>query len=215
MQKKREWLDKHGRVRMPEPSKALAELREEMKQAKMNNLEKVNAGKFSFLKMALELEEGKFQTATREARERNYEFERKAKNVRNGEMDGTDSEDESDDEAGGNGRRKHRMREADANDPDFRRDLDPPIVKRGSDADLLDPDYRRDAMPSAPAPPPPAAALTQNKKKPQKKPQQNKKLPPKQQQQQQQQKQQHQKQNSNAAIKAIPKPKFENLSLNG
>ena len=68
-----------------------------MKQAKMNNLEKVNAGKFSFLKMALELEEGKFQTATREARERNYEFERKAKNVRNGEMDGTDSEDESDD----------------------------------------------------------------------------------------------------------------------
>jgi chromatin remodeling complex protein RSC6 len=50
MQKKREWLDKHGRVRMPEPSKALAELREEMKQAKMNNLEKVNAGKFSFLK---------------------------------------------------------------------------------------------------------------------------------------------------------------------
>ena len=95
----------------------------------------------------------------------------------------------------------------------FRRDLDPPIVKRGSDADLLDPDYRRDAMPPAPSPPPPAAALTQNKKKPQKKPQQNKKLPPK--QQQQQQEQQQQKQNSNAPIKTLPKPKFENLSLNG
>ena len=93
--KKKEWLDKHGRVPLPKPSKELVELREEMKLAKTNNWEKVNAGKFSFLKMALELEEGKFQTATREARERNYEFERKAKSVRNGAMEGTDSEDES------------------------------------------------------------------------------------------------------------------------
>jgi len=208
MQHRKEWLEKHGRVPMPKPSKELAELREEMKQAKANNLEKVNAGKFSFLKMALDLEEGKFQQATREARERNYEFERRAKNVRNGEMDGTDSEDESDEDGAGNGMRRHRMREADANDPDFRRDMGAPVVRRGSDVDLLDPDYRRDVMPP---PPPPDASQTQ-KKKPQKKPQQkkDKKPPPKQQQQQQQQ-----QQNDSAAKKTIPKPKLENLSLNG
>ena len=200
--KKKEWLDKHGRVPLPKPSKELVELREEMKLAKTNNWEKVNAGKFSFLKMALELEEGKFQTATREARERNYEFERKAKNVRNGAMEGTDSEDESE---------QDRMRQRDANDPDFRRNMDAPIVKRGSDVDLLDPDYRREVMPSS-SPPPPAAAQTQNKKKPQKKPQQNKK-PPKQLQQPQQK--QRPQQNGIAPKKTLPKPKLENLTLNG
>ena len=112
------------------PSKALTDLREEMRIAEATGLKKKNPGSYSFLKAALDVEEGKHARALEAARKRDYAKARSRKGVK-GDA-GLDAELSSGDE-----------------------DNVPRI--RGSLADLDDPDYRRDARPTmakAPTPTP-------------------------------------------------------------
>ena len=112
------------------PSKALTDLREEMRIAEATGLKKKNPGSYSFLKAALDVEEGKHARAVEAARKRDYAKARSRKGVK-GDA-GLDAELSSGDE-----------------------DNAPRI--RGSLADLDDPDYRRDARPTtakAPTPTP-------------------------------------------------------------
>ena len=117
-------------------------------------------------------------------------------------MEGTDSEDESE---------QDQMRQRDANDPDFREKYGCTHSKERVGRRFVRSGLQEREFLSSSPPRPPASAGA-NKKKPQKKPQQNKK-PPKQ-LQQPQQKQQPQE-NGIAPKKTLPKPKLENLTLNG
>lgn len=104
------------------PSKALADLREEMRVALATGLEKKNPGAYSFLKAALDVEEAKHSKLVDAARKRDYAKARKSKGVRgDAGLDATLSSGDDDD--------------------------DVPRV-RGSLADLDDPDYRRGPAPS-------------------------------------------------------------------
>ena len=105
-------------ARVPEPE-LLLELREEMRVALANGLDKKNPGRFAFVKTALDAEEAKHDAAVKSAREKAYAQERKRRGVRGAHdfdqdlssSDGDESEDA--------------------------------IIVRGSLADLDDPDYRR------------------------------------------------------------------------
>ena len=109
--------------------KVLADLREEMRVAVANGMDKRNPGQFAFIKTALDAEEVKHDHAVKAAREIAYAKERKKRGVKGAAWGSSDEgEDASDDDGGGNG-----------------------IPRRGSLADLDDPDYRR-----GPAPPPAA-----------------------------------------------------------
>ena len=110
--------------------KILADLREEMRVAVANGMDKRNPGQFAFIKTALDAEEVKHDHVVKAAREKAYAKERKKRGVKGAAWGSSDEgEDASDDDtAGGNG-----------------------IPRRGSLADLDDPDYRR-----GPAPPPAA-----------------------------------------------------------
>ena len=110
--------------------KVLADLREEMRVAVANGMDKRNPGQFAFIKTALDAEEVKHDHAVKAARR--SPTRRNARSAGSRERVGSsdEGEDASDDDGGGNG-----------------------IPRRGSLADLDDPDYRR-----GPAPPPAAAA---------------------------------------------------------
>ena len=119
------------------PSKVLTDLREEMRIAEATGLKKKNPGSYSFLKAALDVEEGKHARAVEAARKRDYAKARSRKGVK-GDA-GLDAELSSGDE-----------------------DNAPRI--RGSLADLDDPDYRRDArLTTAKAPTPTPTKATKAK----------------------------------------------------
>ena len=108
------------------PSKALADLREEMRVALATGLEKKNPGAHSFLKAALDVEEAKHSKLVDAARKRDYAKARKSKGVKgDAGLDATLSSGDDED--------------------------DVPRV-RGSLADLDDPDYRRGPAPSGAEP---------------------------------------------------------------
>ena len=113
------------------PSKVLTDLREEMRIEEATGLKKKNPGSYSFLKAALDVEEGKHARAVEAARKRDYAKARSRKGVK-GDA-GLDAELSSGDE-----------------------DNVPRI--RGSLADLDDPDYRRDARPTTAKAPTPTPA---------------------------------------------------------
>ena len=111
--------------------KILADLREEMRVAVANGMDKRNPGQFAFIKTALDAEEVKHDHVVKAAREKAYAKERKKRGVKGAAWGSSDEgEDASDDDGGGNG-----------------------IPRRGSLADLDDPDYRRGPAPP-PSPPP-------------------------------------------------------------
>ena len=68
-------------ARVPEPE-LLLELREEMRVALANGLDKKNPGRFAFVKTALDAEEAKHDAAVKSAREKAYAQERKRRGVR-------------------------------------------------------------------------------------------------------------------------------------
>ena len=97
--------------------KILAELREEMRVAVANGMDKRNPGQFAFIKTALDAEEVKHDHVVKAAREKAYAKERKKRGVKGAAWGSSDEgEDASDDDGGGNG-----------------------IPRRGSLADLDDP----------------------------------------------------------------------------
>jgi len=102
------------------PSKALAELREEMRVAVASGMKTKNPGSYSFLKAALDVEEAKHAKLVDAARKREYARERTKRGVR-GDA-GLDAELSDGDED------------------------DVPQI-RGSLEDLDDPDYRRGPAP--------------------------------------------------------------------
>ena len=102
------------------PSKALAELREEMRVAIASGMQTKNPGSYSFLKAALDVEEAKYAKLVDAARKREYTRERSKRGVR-GDA-GLDAELSDGDED------------------------DVPQI-RGSLEDLDDPDYRRGPAP--------------------------------------------------------------------
>ena len=102
--------------------KILADLREEMRVAAANGMDKRNPGQFAFIKTALDAEEAKHDAAVKAARTKAYAKERKKRGVRGAAWGSSDEgEDASDDEDS--------------------------IPRRGSLADLDDPDYRRGPAP--------------------------------------------------------------------
>ena len=102
------------------PSKALAELREEMRVAVASGMKTKNPGSYSFLKAALDVEEAKYAKLVDAAKKREYKLERSKRGVR-GDA-GLDAELSDGDED------------------------DVPQI-RGSLEDLDDPDYRRGPAP--------------------------------------------------------------------
>ena len=105
--------------------KILADLREEMRVAAANGMDKRNPGQFAFIKTALDAEEAKHDAAVKAARTKAYAKERKKRGVRGAAWGSSDEgEDASDDEDS--------------------------IPRRGSLADLDDPDYRRGPAPVGP-----------------------------------------------------------------
>ena len=80
--------------------KILADLREEMRVAAANGMDKRNPGQFAFIKTALDAEEAKHDVAVKAARERAYAKERKKRGVKGAAWGSSDEgEDASDDDS--------------------------------------------------------------------------------------------------------------------
>ena len=83
--------------------KVLADLREEMRVAVANGMDKRNPGQFAFIKTALDAEEVKHDHAVKAAKEKAYAKERKKRGVKGAAWGSSGGEDASDDDGGGNG----------------------------------------------------------------------------------------------------------------